>query len=210
MRLRNVKNADEIIMNSTYIVKDPKAYKSIWQSIFNNDFPIHIEIGMGKGRFIKENAMKYPNINFIGLEKYSSVMARAIQIIGVEDQPNLKLICMDALNITDIFDKEIDLIYLNFSDPWPKDRHARRRLTSDVFLNLYDKTFHNDSRIALKTDNYNLYLYSKEQLNNHKYDMRIVEFDINNMPEDNIMTEYEERFLGRGNIIYKIDAIKKN
>jgi len=209
MRLRNVKNADVIISASPYIISNPSDYRGRWRSLFNNDNPIYIEIGMGKGNFIKENAIRNPNINYIGIEKYSSVVVRAIQKIEVNDTPNLKLICIDALNISDIFDKEIDLIYLNFSDPWPKDRHSKRRLTSDVFLELYDKIFKDVKRIILKTDNENLYNFSKEQLINHKYNINIITFDINTMPLDNIMTEYEEKFLNKNNIIYKIVAFKK-
>jgi tRNA (guanine-N7-)-methyltransferase len=191
------------------MIIDPKAYRGSWQKLFSNNNPIYIEIGMGKGRFIRENATQYPNINFIGIEKYSSVVARAIKRIDTEELSNLKLICFDALNIVDIFDKEIDLIYLNFSDPWPKERHAKRRLTSDIFLNLYDKIFKNDKHIILKTDNYNLFNYSKEQFVNHHYDIKVSDFDISTMPEDNIMTEYEEKFLNNNNIIYKIDAFKR-
>lgn len=209
MRLRNVKNADEIINLSSYIISNPNDYKGKWHQLFNNDNPIHIEIGMGKGRFIRENACKYQNINFIGLEKYSSVMARAVQRMSIKDLTNLKLICIDALNLNDIFDKEIDTIYLNFSDPWPKDRHAKRRLTSDVFLRLYENIFIGDYKIIMKTDNHNLFEYSKEQFINHNYDIKVSEFNIDNMKEDNIMTEYEEKFLNQGNFIYKIVAIKK-
>jgi tRNA (guanine-N7-)-methyltransferase len=209
MRLRNVKNANIIIENSLYIVSNPTDYKGKWNSLFNNDNPIHIEIGMGKGKFIIDNAIKYPDINFIGLEKYSSVIARSIGKIGDANIPNLKLICIDALNISDIFDKEIDTIYLNFSDPWPKDRHAKRRLTSDIFLSLYERVFKSDYKIIMKTDNYNLYVYSKEQFIKHNYEIKISSFNKNNIPLNNIMTEYENRFLNLGNEIYKIDAIKR-
>jgi tRNA (guanine-N7-)-methyltransferase len=209
MRLRNVKNANVIIENSPYIVHNPNIYKGKWKSLFNNTNPIYIEIGMGKGKFIVENAIMYPNINFIGLEKYSSVVAKAIQKISDKDLPNLKLICMDALNIGDIFDNEIDTIYLNFSDPWPKDRHAKRRLTSDIFLNLYEKIIEGNYKIIMKTDNYKLYEYSKIQFINHDYEITTFSFNKDNLPANNIMTEYEEKFLFLGNEIYKIDAFKK-
>jgi len=189
---------------------EPTKYKGLWAQVFGNSNPIHIEIGMGKGHFIHENAMKYPDINFIGIEKYTSVLARAVQRNTVTDLPNLRLMCIDALTLSDIFDKEIDTIYLNFSDPWPKDRHAKRRLTSDVFLDIYDNIFKCDNNIVLKTDNVNLYNYSKDQLVIHKYDIKTSEFDINNMPDDNIMTEYESKFLKNNNTIYKIIAIRKN
>ena len=210
MRLRNVKNANEIIEASPYVIMEPTKYKGLWAQVFGNSNPIHIEIGMGKGHFIHENAMKYPDINFIGIEKYTSVLARAVQRNTVTDLPNLRLMCIDALTLNDIFDKEIDTIYLNFSDPWPKDRHAKRRLTSDVFLDIYDNIFKCDNNIVLKTDNVNLYNYSKEQFVIHKYDIKTSEFDINNMPDDNIMTEYESKFLKNNNTIYKIIAIRKN
>jgi len=209
MRLRNIKNADEIIKSSKHIVLEPTKYKGLWHNLFNNNNLIYTEIGMGRGKFIVENAMKYPNINFIGIEKFSSVMARAIQRMGDIDLPNLKLICLDALNITEVFDHEIDLIYLNFSDPWPKERHARRRLTSDIFLDLYPNILKGDIKIIQKTDNVKLFNYSVEQYNNHNYIINITQFDINNIPEDNIMTEYETRFINNNNIIYKIEVLGK-
>ena len=133
MRLRNVKGAKEIIDNSPYIIKNPIDYKGDYQKIFENNNPIHIEIGMGKGDFIIENAKKYPNINFIGIEKFDSVIVRAVQKLENEEIPNLKLIKIDANEIDDVFDKEISVIYLNFSDPWPKARHAKRRLVVKYF-----------------------------------------------------------------------------
>lgn len=209
MRLRNIKNADEIIKSSSNVVIEPNKYKGSWHKLFNNSNAIYLEIGMGRGKFIVENAIKYPNINFIGIEKFSSVMARAIQRMGNISLPNLKLICLDALNITEVFDHEIDLIYLNFSDPWPKERHARRRLTSDIFLDLYPNILKGDIKIIQKTDNVKLFNYSVEQYNNHNYIINITQFDINNIPEDNIMTEYETRFINNNNIIYKIEVLGK-
>lgn len=209
MRLRNIKNADEIIKSSSNVVIEPNKYKRSWHKLFNNSNAIYLEIGMGRGKFIVENAIKYPNINFIGIEKFSSVMARAIQRMGNISLPNLKLICLDALNITEVFDHEIDLIYLNFSDPWPKERHARRRLTSDIFLDLYPNILKGDIKIIQKTDNVKLFNYSVEQYNNHNYIINITQFDINNIPEDNIMTEYETRFINNNNIIYKIEVLGK-
>ncbi|MFA5408069.1 MAG: tRNA (guanosine(46)-N7)-methyltransferase TrmB, partial [Bacilli bacterium] len=180
----------------------------MWHEIFGNNNPIHIEIGMGKGHFIRENALRYPHINFIGIEKYSSVIARAIQRMDDYNIPNLKLICFDALIINSVFNKEIDVIYLNFSDPWPKERHARRRLTSDVFLNVYEGLFKGTNKIIMKTDNYDLFNFSKQQFINHDYKIECYNFNRDSMSEDNIMTEYEAKFLNKGNMIYKIDAIK--
>ncbi len=134
MRLKNVKGANEIIVKGKYYVDNPYNNKGIWNQIFGNNNPIKIEIGMGKGNFIIENAIKYPNINFIGIEKYDSVIVRAIQKSNELELSNLKLVRIDAIEIENIFNKEIDTIYLNFSDPWPKDRHAKRRLTSPIFL----------------------------------------------------------------------------
>jgi len=160
VRLRNVKGKEEIIASSEYIVKNPSEYKGKWKSLFDNNNDIYIEIGMGKGKFIIENAIKYPNINFIGIEKYDSVMVRAIEKLSDKKLDNLKLIVFDAGKIDEVFDKEIRRIYLNFSDPWPKKRHAHRRLTSLVFLKLYDKVFVDNKEIIMKTDNKGLFAYS--------------------------------------------------
>lgn len=208
MRLRNVKNASEIISASPYIISEPEQHKGNWHKVFDNNNPIHIEIGMGKGKFIREMALQYPDVNFIGIEKYSSVVARCIQRIGDIKLPNLKLVCFDAMKIDTIFSKEIDHIYLNFSDPWPKDRHARRRLTSDIFLLLYEKLFDKEIKITQKTDNYNLYLYSEEQFIKHNYNIVTTKFNLDNVPINNITTEYEDKFLAIGNTIYKIEAKK--
>ena len=153
MRLRKVKNAQNIINESQYIIKEPENYKGNYKEIFKNDNPIHIEVGMGKGDFIIENALKNPNINFIGIEKFDSVMVRAVQKLEEYNIPNLKLIKIDALDIDNIFDKEISCLYLNFSDPWPKKRHTNRRLTSEAFLSKYDLIFKDIDRIVMKTDN---------------------------------------------------------
>ena len=149
MRLRKVKNAQNIIDESQYIIKKPEIYKGNYKNVFENDNPIYIEVGMGKGDFIIENALKNSEINFIGIEKFDSVMVRAVQKLEEYDIPNLKLIKIDALNIDNIFDKEISCLYLNFSDPWPKKRHTNRRLTSNVFLNKYDLIFKNTKKIIM-------------------------------------------------------------
>lgn len=209
MRLRHIKNSEEIINKNPYIISDPYQYKGKWNKVFNNDNPIYIEIGMGKGKFIIENAYKYPHINFIGIEKYSSVMIRALKKLDIDNIPNLKLICIDALELNNIFDKEISLIYLNFSDPWPKDRHAKRRLTSNIFLNIYENVFIDKINIIQKTDNYNLFNYSKEQYLINNYEIESISYNKDNIPLDNITTEYEEKFLELDNYIYKIKALKK-
>ena len=197
MRLRNVKNKEEILDNSELLIKDPEKYIGKWQELFKNDNPIYIEIGMGKGGFILENALKYPDINFIGIERFDSILARAIQKIeGREELPkNLILVRMDAKNIDKVFHKEIDKIYLNFSDPWPKKRHAERRLTSTTFLNKYDSIFKKDKVIEMKTDNTNLFEFSLVSLSTYGYILEKISLDLHNSDvEDNIMTEYEKKF----------------
>lgn len=164
---------------------------------------------MGKGNFIIENALKYPQINFIGIEKYDSVIVKAIEKSNNLDINNLKLIRMDANKINQVFDKEIDLLYLNFSDPWPKDRHAKRRLTSPIFLELYDNIFKNTKHIIMKTDNDNLFEYSIETLQNNGYKINYLTRDLHNDNNDNnIMTEYESKFIKKGIKINKLDATK--
>jgi tRNA (guanine-N7-)-methyltransferase len=209
VRLRNVKGAKEIIDNSPYIIKNPNDYRGDYQKIFENNNPIHIEIGMGKGDFIIENAKKYPNINFIGIEKFDSVIVRAVQKLENEEIPNLKLIKIDANEIDDVFDKEISVIYLNFSDPWPKARHAKRRLSSEIFLNKYDSVFIDKKRIIMKTDNRKLFEYSIKSFTDYGY--KIEDISLNLYEDDiknNIPTEYETRFHNRGCLIYKVDVSK--
>ena len=210
MRLKNVKGANEIIINGKYYINDPEEYKGSWHKIFNNTNPIYIEIGMGKGDFIIENAIRYPNINFIGIEKFDSVIVRAIQKSNDLELNNLKLIRMDALNIDKIFDHEINLIYLNFSDPWPKDRHAKRRLTSPIFLEKYENIFLTDKRIIMKTDNIDLFNYSINSLKENGYNITYQTNDLHKDENiDNIMTEYEKKFILKGIKINKLEAIKK-
>ena len=208
MRLRNVKNKEEILNKSNYIIDNPTSYKGKWQEVFKNNNPIYLEIGTGKCKFIKENALKYKDINFIGLERSLSVLALGVKNIE-EDIPNLKLISYDASNIEDIFSKEIDLIYLNFSDPWPKKRHAKRRLTHEVFLEKYDKIFKNKKTIVQKTDNMGLFEFSLCSLSNYGYIIKDVKLDLQKEENsDNIMTEYEIKFSSLGSKIYLVHAEK--
>ncbi len=210
MRLRNVSGAKEIIINSKYVVLNPSENKGKYNMIFGNDNPIKIEIGMGKGTFIYNNALRYPDINFIGIEKFDSVLARAIQKIGDIDLPNLKLIRMDALDIEDVFEKEIDTIFLNFSDPWPKNRHEIRRLTSTRFLEKYDKVFKNGNTIIQKTDNRKLFEYSIMSFNNYGYKMEELSLDLyNDDIKDNIPTEYEKKFASKGEKIYMVKVTRQ-
>lgn len=209
MRLRNVKGANEIIESSNYVVLNYKEHKGKYNKLFGNDNPIHVEIGMGKGKFIIDNALKYPNINFIGIEKYDSVVVRAIQKLDNKDIPNLKIIRMDALEIDDVFDHEISKIYLNFSDPWPKDRHAHRRLSSELFLKKYDTIFKNSKNIIMKTDNRKLFEYSLKSFIDYGYKINDISLDLHgDIYPDNIMTEYEEKFVSKGNQIYMVDVTK--
>lgn len=209
MRLRKVKNAQNIINESQYIIKEPENYKGNYKEIFKNDNLIHIEVGMGKGDFIIENALKNPNINFIGIEKFDSVMVRAVQKLEEYNIPNLKLIKIDALDIDNIFDKEISCLYLNFSDPWPKKRHTNRRLTSEAFLSKYDLIFKDIDRIVMKTDNRHLFEYSIKSFTDYGYKINDISLDLHSDDKlDNIETEYEKKFVSRGMVIYYIEVIK--
>lgn len=209
MRLKNVKGANEIIINGKYYVNEPFSYKGRWKQLFGNNHPIKIEIGMGKGNFIIEMAQKYPDINFIGIEKYDSVIVRAIQKSNELELNNLKIIRMDAEYLCEVFDKEISTIYLNFSDPWPKERHAKRRLTSNLFLELYDQVFTTEKHLEMKTDNLNLFNYSLESLTNYGYEIIYQTNNLDCLDSNNIMTEYEQKFYNLGIKINKLIAKKK-
>ncbi|MDD6879308.1 MAG: tRNA (guanosine(46)-N7)-methyltransferase TrmB [bacterium] len=207
MRIRNVKNKKDIIDSCSYVIFNPEENFGKWNNVFNNSNEIEIEIGMGKGKFILEKALLNPNINYIGIEKYDSIIARAIEKIpyGID---NLKLIRMDALNIDKVFDHEVSKIYLNFSDPWPKKRHAQRRLTSSIFLDKYDKIFKDRKVIEQKTDNPILFEYSIISLNNNNYKIEDISLDLHKRDVNNVTTEYEEKFSRNGNSIYYIKAKK--
>ena len=165
MRLRNIPGAGEVIDNSPYCIKEPVELKGKWHDFLGNNNPIHIEVGMGKGRFLMDLARLHPEINYIGIERYTSVLLRAVQKMQEDELPNVHFLCIDAATLPDIFDRnEVDRIYLNFSDPWPKDRHARRRLTSSEFLARYDLFLAPDGRIEFKTDNQDLFTFSLEEI----------------------------------------------
>lgn len=204
MRIRNVKNKEEILDNCSFLLNNPKEYKGKFKELFNNDNPIYLEIGMGKGQFIYQNAKKYQDINFIGIERFDSIMAKAI--LKMEKLDNLILIKYDANLIDDLFDHEIDKIYLNFSDPWPKNRHENRRLTSKLFLEKYRNIFKDKERIEVRTDNRDFFLYSVESLGDMGYLLNDVSF--NYQSPDLIMTEYESKFRGKGANIYHFFAEK--
>ena len=219
MRLRNIPGAEEAIEKSKYAIKNPETMKGKWREVFKNDKPIYIEVGMGKGRFIIDNAKAYPDRNFIGIEMYSSVLLRAIQKMEKMESEghvphNLFFICMDAKDIENVFaEKEVTGIYLNFSDPWPKDRHAKRRLTSRQFLTRFEKVLKDDGKIEFKTDNHDLFMFSLDEIEFSPFLLKEKTFDLHHdaeMVKGNIMTEYEEKFSSKGNPIYKYILTKKN
>lgn len=214
MRLRNVPGSRDTIAESRFTVKNETEYKGKWNTVFGNEHPIHIEIGMGKGQFITTLARQNPDINYIGIEKYSSVLVRAIEKQEQEDLQNLYFIRMEAENIADVFGKEeVDRIYLNFSDPWPKDRHAKRRLTSVQFLERYEKILIKEGHVVFKTDNRDLFDFSLEQIElaphwellNHTFDLHHSEYI-----ENNVMTEYETKFVEKGNAICRLEIVLRN
>lgn len=214
MRLRNIPRADSVLAESNMVIKSEASYKGKWKkSIFQNTNPIHIEVGMGKGQFILSLAKLHPDINYIGIERYSSVLLRAVE--KLEDEvPNLRFICMDAATLPEVFDKnEISRIYLNFSDPWPKARHARRRLTSAAYFDRYDQILIPDGQVEFKTDNLALFDFSVEELEaSDIWNMTACTYDLHNnaaMNNGNIMTEYEEKFSSMNHPICKLIAKRK-
>ena len=207
MRLRHIKGAEETIANNRFVVQNPEECKGKWRALFPQANPIHIEVGMGKGRFIMDMAEAHPDINYIGIEMYSSVLLRATQKMEERTLDNLKFILMDAVKIDECFaEGEVDRIYLNFSDPWPKDRHAKRRLPSRRFLEKFHKILVHDGEIEFKTDNRALFDFALEEVEAGGFELVKHTFDLHNdseMMEGNIMTEYEERFSSIGNPICK-------
>lgn len=208
MRLKKVKGAEEKIETCSYIIKNPFDFKGKYKNLFNNN-PIEIEIGMGKGTFIINKALQNPNINYIGIEKFDSVIVRAIEKLEDKEISNLKLIRMDAEEIDNVFEKEIDTIYLNFSDPWPKARHSKRRLSSENFLKKYDNLFKKTKKIIMKTDNRKLFEYSVKSFTDYDYKIKKISLDLyNDDIKDNIPTEYETKFVSLGQRIYMVEVEK--
>lgn len=219
MRLRNIPRAEKVLNECKEVVKNSSAYRGCWKQIFENDHPIHIEIGMGKGQFMLSLAARNPQINYVGIERYSSVLLRAVekyQSLPDDNIPsNIRFLCIDARELTDVFAPgEVQKIYLNFSDPWPKARHARRRLTSPDFFQVYDGILASGGSVEFKTDNRGLFDYSVEELNHSKlFTISACTFDLHHneeMNQGNIMTEYEEKFSAAGNPICKLIAIRKS
>lgn len=204
MRLRRIKNIEEkILQYDNIIMLDPIQYKGKWNKLFKNDNPIYLEIGTGKGKFIMNNAIKNPNINYIGCEISDSVIYKAAKKINDQNINNLFLINIDAFKLGDVFEKnEIKQIFLNFSDPWPKSRHEKRRLTSEAFLNVYKEILVDDGFVEFKTDNRKLFEYSIMKFNELKYDILELSLDLHSDYEDIITTEYEDKFTGLGQVIY--------
>jgi len=213
MRLRHIKGAEEAIAANRFVIQDPETMRGHWQDIFPMPAPLHIEIGMGKGRFIMDMAESHPDINYIGIEMYSSVLLRATQKMEERELNNLRFILIDASYIKDIFDEgEVEKIYLNFSDPWPKDRHAKRRLPSRQFLNRFREVLTSDGRIEFKTDNRDLFDFAMEEIEAGGFKLIEHSYDLHNNEEmmvGNIMTEYEEKFSSIGNPICKYIIEKK-
>ncbi len=209
MRLKNITGSREVVAGSPYVVQESiqQSCPGTWKKIFGNDNPVFIEIGMGKGKFIHTMAKEHSDTNFVGIEKYSSVLLRAIQKMEQEELPNLRFLRMDAENIDKVFGPgEVDRIYLNFSDPWPKDRHAKRRLPSREFLARYDRILKPEGRLEFKTDNRKLFDFAVEELEPGGWRAEAVTYDLHGderLMEGNIMTEYEEKFSAMGNPICK-------
>lgn len=208
MRLKKIKNADVIVKNSSYVINDAYLYKGRWNELFNNKNEIHIEIGCGRGDFIINTALKYPNINFVGIEVQDSVLVKAVNKLSILDfpLPNLKLLRIDAKMLGEVFDHEVSCIYLNFSDPWPKKKHTKRRLTSKEFLEVYDCIFNNKNHIIQKTDNVGLFDFSIESLSEYGYNIKNISRDYND--ENNVETEYETKFRNQGVKINYLEATK--
>lgn len=208
MRLRHVKNAFEDLANDTkYFVLNPKDYHGKWAlEVFKNNNPIHIEIGCGKGQFMMGLAKHFPDINFIAIEKYDSVLVRCLEKVSQDDIPNLKLVLLDALMLKEVFDKgEVEEIYLNFSDPWPKTRHAKRRLTSYIYLDIYRNILASDGALIQKTDNRSLFESSLESLSQNDWYLTNISLDLHKTDLFNITTEYEDKWSPKGPI-YRLEA----
>lgn len=209
MRLRNIPGAESALAEYPTFVQNPVSYKGKWHERFGNNNPIHVEIGCGKGRFINTLAALHPDINFIAVELKAEVVLRAVQRTEYREIPNLAFVQYNAAMLTDLFaDHEITRLYLNFSDPWPKTRHAKRRLTYSSFLQTYRQVLKPDGEIHLKTDNEKLFEFSLNQMAAERFQLRNITFDLHQskLAQDNVMTEYEERFSSRGQRIYRVEA----
>ena len=208
MEYNKIKDAEKIIEKSPYLVKNPEKYKNKWNDLFGNKNPINLELGMGRGDFIVKMAVAHPNINYIGLEINSSQMVMATERAERARVKNLKFICADAQNLDKFFGREIDTIYLTFSEPWPKRIDERKRFTHPIYLKLYDRIFKKKKHIILKTDNKGLFAYSLETLSQYWYTFDRVSMDLHNDENkiENIMTDFEKQYFEEGRPIYYVDA----
>ncbi len=214
MRLRNVRGAREVLAESSYVEAEPEANRGTWKAVFGNEHPIHMEIGMGKGKFLLELAILHPEINYIGVEMYASVLVRAVQKLEeVPEIPNLRFLNVPAESLETMFAPgEVDRLYLNFSDPWPKARHAKRRLTSPVFLKRYEGILKEGGLVEFKTDNRELFEYSLSSVETSGWRLAAVTFDLHSdrvLCRGNVMTEYEQKFSERGQAICKLVAVRR-
>jgi len=211
MRYNVIKNADKIVRSSNYVINNPYEFKNKWNDVFKNNNPIKLELGMGRGNFIIDMAKKYPNVNFIGIELYDSQMVKAVDKLQTANLDNIKLINCDAREIDKIFGKEIDTIYLTFSEPWPKKHDEKKRFTHESYLKLYDKIFKKHKHIILKTDNKGLFAYSLESLSQYWYSFERVSLDLHNDEKkiENVMTDFEKQYFKEKRPIYYVDAIFK-
>lgn len=208
MRLKKIKGADEIVEKNPFVVKNPSEYRTKWQDYFKNSNPIHLEIGCGKGDFLIHMAQNMDTLNFIGIEKYPSVLIKALKKLENKNLSNICFLSLDASKIEEIFTREIDVLYLNFSDPWPKKKHHKRRLTSPIFLQKYENIFKNTKKIIMKTDNQDLFEYSLKTLSEQGYIIKDISLNLHKTDRPNILTEYEEKWSKKGYPIYYVVAQK--
>lgn len=212
MRLRNKPWAKEkLAAHPEYVIISPAQKTTSWQDMFGQEKELHVEVGTGKGKFLTEMAEAFPEVLFIGIEKYESVLVTALEKALEKKPNNLRFILANATDLLDYFEeKEIHRIYMNFSDPWPKKRHAKRRLTHPSFLSLYEKVLHPEGEIHMKTDNQRLFEYSLETLSQHGFMFKNISLDLHRSDfKGNIVTEYEERFSQQGARIYRLEAFKR-
>jgi tRNA (guanine-N7-)-methyltransferase len=208
MRLRNISGSKELLQENRYVCGEPVRYKGKWQESFRNGHPLHLEIGMGRGQFLTRTARLHPETNYIGIEKYPGVLYKAAKKCteAPDSLDNIVLLCMDAHDLRDVFAKgEVSKIYLNFSDPWPKQKHARRRLTARTFLDIYQEILKPAGELEIKTDNECLYRFSLKELEAAGWSVAAASEDLHNdieRSEGNVMTEYEEKFSAQGKTIY--------
>ncbi|MCI8724902.1 MAG: tRNA (guanosine(46)-N7)-methyltransferase TrmB [Hungatella sp.] len=212
MRLRHIPGSEQQIAESPYVIGNPEEKKAHWADVFGNENPVHIEVGMGKGKFLMELAGMHPDINYVGIERYSTVLLKAIRKQEALKLPNLFFLREDAGTLADIFGPgEVAKIYLNFSDPWPKDRHAKRRLTSPRFMAVYDRILKPEGIVEFKTDNQELFAYSLQSVPEAGWNVDWHTFDLHHSEygEGNVMTEYEAKFSAQGKPICKLTASRK-